>query len=132
MRDIRFRGKRIDNGEWVYGDICHHDGVVSYIGQHPADGAMVVHDLDPATIGQFTGLLDKNGKGIYEGDVVRAVALSNDHHQRGAAMKSTIEYWMGNACLAITHVPLFPFIVDHEFEVIGNVHDNPELLEGVA
>lgn len=125
MREILFRGKRTDNGEWVCGDICHHDGATSYIGQHPADGSMVCYDLDPNTVGQFTGLTDRNGKRIFEGDIVR----NADGYLFSAQYPFAVKFCDGNFC---GDAGGFVYISGEEFrycEVIGSIHDNPELLE---
>lgn len=87
-------------------------------------------DTDRHILMQYTGLTDKNGTEIYEGDVVKTTALLNDHHQRGATVVSPVEYWHGATCLSITYVPLsLDFQVSHEIEIIGNIYENAELLK---
>ena len=128
MREILFRGKRIDNGEWVEGfyvgdtgDGCHEICDINSGTGHRVE-------VDPATVGQYTGLTDKNGKRIFEGDIL----LLDD-------IKGFVNYGTGCFCVRMLK-PDYLYrsnpaidIVLNEYpglEVIGNIHDNPELLEG--
>lgn len=128
MRTIKFRGKRLDNGEWVYGDYHRRaGGVHCIIAMEPdADGKVcyALNQVIPDTVGQFTGMLDKNGKEIYEGDILiepnifdlpRTVFWDHRFMRFGNISPSTCGY------LAL-----------HDYsepEIIGNIHDNPELLK---
>ena len=123
MKEILFRGKRIDNGEWVEGYPFGVDAIVPLDAKYTVTSmGTVLHDIlavDPATIGQYTGLVDKNGKKIFEGDIVK---------QRNEI--GTIYYERNYCTLAIVlkrNADLFQHI-KYKCEIIGNIHDNPELL----
>ena len=131
MRDINFRGKRTDNGEWVYG-VPTKDGrgemvMVENIfecEEYNCRGANCLY-VDENTVGQYTGLKDKNGTKIFEGDIVKRFWL-------GKMCIYQIDYDNGLASfIGRAGMEFTTFDYDsEEFEVVGNIYDNPELLGG--
>ena len=122
MREIRFRGKRIDNGEWVHGYYtkCSLAAKGDVIEAERDD-----YDIDPATIGQYTGLKDKNVTEIYEGDIVQNI------YGEIFTVEYYGEHWYGYVLTASDGCVGHLYEYD-EYEVIGNIHDNPELLGGAG
>ena len=138
MREILFRGKRIDNGEWVEGyyKLCGHlvgtieEDIYPTITPFNKYGYIV----DPKTVGQFTGLTDKNGKKIFEGDIVAQNWY--DHNEPADDSFGEVVFCEYDCSFSVMDVekdgivPLGRCHAYHwEAEVIGNIHDNPELLE---
>jgi uncharacterized phage protein (TIGR01671 family) len=124
MREILFRGKREDNGQWIQGDYQHfhiENDIYVYIGRWGEE----MRSVKPETIGQFTGLTDKNGKKIFEGDIVKALRICNQEVWTGYVVM-----WKGCFALKDAKTRNVPAIdLFNVYEVIGNIHDNPELLE---
>lgn len=134
MREILFRGKREDNREWVEGSLSLEYGEATQDGNRKVDYRILGMRCDcdyviPETVGQYTGLTDKNGKKIFEGDIVK------DHESGlyGEVVFSTAQDGFDG---------MSGFMVDdindglqnyngfwHLVEIIGNIHDNPELLK---
>ena len=125
MREILFRGQRTDNKEWVYGNLFIPDREDS-----PTEiliGTNVIrisYEVSPKTVGQYTGLKDKNGTKIFEGDIVLWEKKKSEIKMRKGVWavfndKHKLEYDEWD----------FLNIVAKEVEIIGNIHDNPELLK---
>ena len=125
-----FRAKRLDNGELVQGALLLHDtDAATIFNQHPADGSLQGFEVDPHTICQCTGLKDKNGKLIWENDIMVA-HLDEDYQEDETDIR--ILWYESGFCSkekgSEDISPIDKFDQEH-FEVCGNIFDNPELLE---
>ena len=136
MREILFRGKRLDNGEWLCGDlrqVCpYFEGDTATYIMSPIPGSkssFINYPVDPSTIGQYTGLCDKNGVRIFGGDIVEVtddfgeISSSDCGYGKVIFLDGMwyIDEDVNNSLININNV--------YYIEVIGNFHDNPELLE---
>lgn len=159
MREIKFRGKCVADGElqgkWVYGDLVQKNGKM-YITPHAnvvrVNGhigkLIVMHEVDPKTVGQFANLHDKNGQGIFEDDIVRQAyhaETRNEHldHEwiafdgrhigkvvitaKGVCLKNPLHYSEDTGDTKPMNA--YKQVAGYRSEVIGNIFDNPELLE---
>ena len=146
MREILFRGKRADNGEWVEGDLLHYKSgemaICKGFSKYGYEATEIIgrDKVIPETVGQYTGLTDKNGRKIFEGDIVR---LTDEYNE----IEWTAIVVFGNpnssCCWGYSLCPIgkcestsdILMWVDMEesgayCEIIGNIYDNPELLKG--
>lgn len=128
MRIIKFRGKKIDNGEWLYGYYFKYGDTHNIVPDRYSSKPFGYFYVHPETVGQFTGLNDKNGKEIYEGDICKLnFNYSNDKI-------GTVYFEYGCFFVDDKHpsgnLPLRSFreSKDNIIEIIGNIHDNPSLL----
>lgn len=117
MREILFRGKRTDNGEWIYGDLRQYASGVKAIFDYETESRFFV---DENTIGQYTGLTDKNGKKIFEGDILK-------YKSNSLCRVSYINCQFAMMWELVYRD--FSDVYDKDIEVIGNIYDNPELLK---
>lgn len=128
MRTIKFRGKRVDNGKLVYGYYWSFNDIHfirSGSNLHSTD-----YEVHPETVGQFTGLLDKDGKEIYEGDIIK-MGYNPECWFSPRVVEFINGSWMGRGCRIYTDQDSRDYKGDpnqNNWEIIGNIHDNPELL----
>ena len=130
MREILFRGKRTDSGEWVYGNYClaeklDKSGVEYFIIEIEAEGSQ--YYVIPETVGQYTGLTDKNGRRIFEGDILKFTGAD------GRDVYLNVVFEDGAFLMeedGVINSDLMPSYDCLGVEVIGNIYDNPELLKG--
>ena len=124
-----YRAKRTDNGEWIEGDLVHSVYKINDICVGKYGNEVGMHQVDESTICQCTGLKDKNGKLIWENDIM--VAHLDDSFPEDATYTRVV--WNNNGFCTKEQgsediSPLDKFDQEH-FEVCGNIFDNPELLE---
>ena len=146
MREILFRGKRVNNGEWVEGFYSSEEynlntHSIEYIPRIQLIGKCVSLGVIPETVGQYTGLTDKNGRKIFEGDIVHAIYQSNYVGMKNIDFGIGVVEYCGNyyshASYEINIIGeigsrVFSASLEGGVEVIGNIHDNPELIETAA
>ena len=134
IREILFRGKRTDNSEWVKGYYLNQresltDKKACYIATNNGYGFNYI-SVDPSTVGQYTGLTDKNGTRIFEGDIIEIVDIFNETI-RGVVYWCNGAFWAGcttpDGNESFHGIGYLPVECAH---IIGNIYDNPELLKG--
>ena len=136
MREILFRGKRVDNGEWACGYFEKYNGrtYINLQTERLNSGGYPIRDfieVIPETVGQYTGLTDRNGKKVFEGDIIKTKEFGKDSGN-GVNFNNfdIFEVIYSSASFKLNNSRrLFNMIRGQKFEVIGNIHDDPELLE---
>ena len=146
-REILFRGKRVPDGKWIYGDLIQYGNRKAAIFEYriTAFGCECTEmskrsEVLPDTIGQYTGLTDKNGNKIFEGDIVHLKGDGYDGAKVGKDYYRVVTFHEGSFCLSIedgVHYPVRTPIYEHcdghsivNWVVIGNIHDNLEMMKG--
>lgn len=141
MREIKFRAKRVDKEEFAFGDLLTGMGykkgkffILPHLSYYPSDCYSVDgYEVKPETIGQYTGLKDKNGKEIYEGDIVLTPFVDpifGDMVGEDLCVKRQVKFNDGSFVVneGGGFIYLECFTRNNHVEICGNIHDNPELL----
>lgn len=153
-REILFRGKRVDNGEWIYGRglqqckdelgneiVAIFKDVVKSEKYIKKEGRYILYYVlvNPETFGQYTGLTDKEGNKIFEGDIVHLKGDGNGGTKVGKDYYRVVTFHEGSFCISIedgvhypVHTPIYEYSDSHNivnWDVVGNITDNPELIK---
>ena len=126
MHEVLFRGKEVDDGKWIEGfysaeEYNPYSGEVEHIPRIQIIGKCVSLGVIPETVGQYTGLTDKNGVRIFEGDIVDYISSDVIGNPKTGTIivEDMTDY---DTMIYLNH--------SDELQIIGNIHDNPELLKG--
>lgn len=139
MREIKFRAREVGNWKtghgWGYGNLVVHKSGVAVIED---DEGFYQNPINLETVGQFTGLLDRNGKEIYEGDILRLATDSNPDTGKNQYELGTMDFFEGAfVFMSMDKDRPHPIVMPNEYllvghfdgDVVGNIHDNPELMK---
>ena len=128
MREINFRGKCIQSGQWIFGFYFHVEDdnptgthqIVEHTTSHQHNLRKVVHVVDPKTVGQYTGLIDEKGVQVFEGDIVECYGEDNE-----VILVAEVQFQEGGFCVQIDYdlqlIPLDTF--GSAYKVIGNIYE---------
>ncbi|EKS4345037.1 hypothetical protein QB607_003040 [Clostridium botulinum] len=133
MREIKFRGKRIDNNEWVYGDLIKDNDKyyiitkIGYVSDENLDFAnkyleCFAYEVVPKTVGEYTGLKDDDNKEIYEDDII------NTWNKNYRVIYNGYMWALKGFYISCLEIPYDAFS-EFSAKKVGNIHDNPKLLE---
>lgn len=140
MREILFRGKRIDNGEWVYGDLEQYKFIPQYLDISELEPFCCISEdatqlafggnfsVIKESVGQYTGLTDKNGTKIFEGDIVKLDSGNENYVVYYDEKHARYDISTEDSDIEFGGIAWWKFI-GGAVEVIGNIYDNPKLLD---